>query len=150
MAQLRHLTGGFGRQWADLAVFEANQLPVVAGPGTEALLGMLRARRFDYLQRGVTEAFAELANFEGRDELMVEPHLALHYPLPVYFMTRPDKRPLLQRLQQGLQRARQDGSFRRLLDQHQGRDWVRAGIERRQVLELVSPWPELLAPSPER
>lgn len=143
VAQLRRLTGGFGRQWADMAVFEANQLPVIAGPGTEALLGMLRARRFDYLQRGVTEAFAELANFEGRDDLMVEPRLALHYPLPVYYMTRQDKRPLLQRLQRGLQMARQDGSFRRLLDQHQGRDWARATIDRRHVLELVSPWPEL-------
>ncbi|MGM9513711.1 substrate-binding periplasmic protein [Roseateles sp. DB2] len=148
--QLRSLTGGFGRQWADLAVFEANGLPVVAGPGTEALLGMLRARRFDYLQRGVSEAYAELASFGGDSDLMVEPHLALLYALPVYFMVRKDRRPLLQRLQRGLQLAQQDGSFRRLLDQHQGRDWARAAIERRQVLELKSPWPELTPPSLER
>ncbi|MBB2486006.1 hypothetical protein H5407_12315 [Mitsuaria sp. WAJ17] len=145
--QLRDLVGGFGRQWADLAVFEANGLPVVAGPGTEALLAMLRAQRFDYLQRGVSEAYAELASFGGSDELMVEPRLALHYAWPVYFMARRDRQPLLQRLQRGLQLAQQDGSFRRLLDQHQGRDWTRAAIERRRVLELKSPWPEMTPPA---
>lgn len=150
LEQLRSLTGGFGRQWADLAVFEANGLPVIAGPGTEALLGMLRARRFDYLQRGVSEAYAELASFGGEDDLMVEPHLALHYALPVYFMVRRDRQPLLQRLQRGLQLAQQDGSFRRLLDQHQGRDWARAAIGRRRVLELASPWPELAPPGTAR
>lgn len=149
LAQLGKLTGGFGRQWADLAVFEANGLPVVAGPGTEALLAMLRARRFDYLQRGVSEAYAELATFGGNDELMVEPHLALHYAWPVYFMARRDRQPLLQRLQRGLQLAQQDGSFRRLLDQHQGRDWTRAAIERRRVLVLKSPWPDMARPAPQ-
>lgn len=140
--QLRRLTGGFGRQWADLAVFEANGLPVVAGPGTEALLGMLRLKRFDYLHRGVSEAYAELATFDGQDDLMVEPHLALHYPWPVYFMVRRDRLPLLQRLQRGLQLVQQDGSFKRLLDQHQGRDWARAAMQRRRVLALKPPWLE--------
>ncbi|HLO96707.1 MAG TPA: hypothetical protein VK195_20560 [Burkholderiaceae bacterium] len=148
--QLRSLTGGFGRQWADFAVFEANGLPVAAGPGTEALLGMLRAKRFDYLQRGVSEAYAELAAFDTQEELMVEPHLALHYALPVHFMVHPAQRALLQRLQRGLQIAQQDGSFRRLLDQHQGRDWSRAAIGQRRVLELASPWPEKAASRQER
>lgn len=147
LEQLRRMTGGFGRQWADLAVFEANGLPVVTGPGTDALLGMLKAHRFDYLHRAVTEVYAELASHEGSEALMVEPHLALHYSLPVYFMARPDRQPLLRRLQLGLQRARQDGSWGRLIEQHLGRDWARAGIDRRRVLELASPWPALAVPS---
>jgi hypothetical protein len=123
-----------------------NRLPVVTGPATDALLGMLKARRFDYLHRGVTEIYAELADCEGSGALMVEPHLALHYPLPVHFMTRPDRQPLLQRLQRGLQRARQDGSWNRLIEQHMGRDWARARMNRRHVLELVPPWPAMAVP----
>ncbi len=147
--QLRQVTGGFGRQWADLLVFERNGLPVMTGPGNEALIAMLKARRFDYLHRSVTEAFAELAQFDAEGQLMVEPHLALHYDFPVYFMVRREQTALLQRLKLGLQKAQADGSFNRLFEQHFAPVLQRARLGQRRVIELDYPLPAGL-PRPER
>lgn len=149
LAQLRQFVGGFGRQWADLLVFERNGLPVVTGPGNEALIAMLKARRFDYLHRSVTEAFAELSQFDADAQLMIEPHLALHYDFPVYFMVRREQKALLQRLKLGLQKAQADGSFDRLFAQHFALVLQRARLAQRRVIELDYPLPAGL-PRPER
>lgn len=149
LAQLRRFTGGFGRQWADLLVFERNGLPVMTGPGNEALIAMLKARRFDYLHRGITEAFAELAQFDRDAQLMVEPHLALHYDFPVYFMVRRERTALLAQLRQGLQKAQADGSFQRLFEQHFAPVLQRAHLGQRRLIELDYPLPAGL-PRPER
>ena len=149
LAQLRQFTGGFGRQWADLLVFERNGLPVMTGPGNEALIAMLKARRFDYLHRGLTEAFAELDQFDTDRQLMVEPHLALHYDFPVYFMVRRERKALLERLGLGLQKAQADGSFQRLFEQHFAPALRRARLGQRRLIELDYPLPAGL-PRPER
>jgi hypothetical protein len=73
-----------------------------------------------YFSRGVTEAYKELDDTDLGEGLAVVPGIALVYPLDSYFFVSDSNPPLLQALQQGMQRVRQDGSFNRLLYGHFG------------------------------
>lgn len=141
LAELRALTGGFGRQWSDYAVFDRNQLPVVGANSSAALMAMLEAGRFDYFHRGLHEAWAELAQRSPLSPLTIEPHLALHYPLPVYLTLDTSARELRDRLQRGLQRAMADGSFRALFLRHYEQLIRRTQLTQRTLIELAPALP---------
>ena len=148
LADLRQLQGGFGSQWGDFSLFARNRLPVVGAANPDNLLAMLGKRRFDYFHRGLHEAWHELeANPKARGELMVEPHLALVYHLPVYFtFNRTDSR-LKRRFEQGLALIQADGSLRALFLRHFGQLARQARLEQRTLIHLDYPNPpDLPAP----
>ncbi|MCV2363433.1 transporter substrate-binding domain-containing protein [Paucibacter sp. DJ1R-11] len=146
LADLRQLTGGFGRQWADFGMFERNGLPVVGVAQGSALLPMLQSGRFHYFHRGLHEAWAELEANPEIKQLMVEPRIALHYPFPVYYMFRADKLALRQRFEKGLERIQADGSFDQLFLQHFQTIARRARLDSRTVIEIEQPLPQGLPP----
>lgn len=150
LAGLRQLTGGFGRQWADFALFERNQLPVVGVAQGQSLLAMLQSGRFQYFHRGLHEAWAELEANPQLDQLMVEPHLALHYRFPVYYLFRKDRAALRQRMERGLALIQADGSFAALFRQHFQAIARRAQLGNRTILEIDAPLPPGLPPEDSR
>ncbi|BBP86071.1 hypothetical protein PHLH8_57130 [Pseudomonas sp. Pc102] len=139
---LRRMTGGFGSQWSDFPLFARNHLPVLgmANPGN--LLPMLEQRRFDYFHRGLSEAWAEVdANRLALPDLVVEQHLALKYPMPVYFTFAHDNRVLERRFAEGFEMIRADGTFQALFLRHHGHLIDKAGMAGRRVIELDSDLP---------
>ncbi|EQM70093.1 transporter substrate-binding domain-containing protein [Pseudomonas tohonis] len=139
---LRRLTGGFGSQWSDFPLFARNQLPVLgmANPGN--LLPMLEQRRFDYFHRGLSEAWAEVeANRAALPDLTVEQHLALKYPMPVYFTFAKGNQLLVKRFTEGFEQIRADGSFQALFLRHHGYLIDKAKMPGRLVIELESDLP---------
>lgn len=151
LADLRQLQGGFGSQWGDFSLFARNRLPVVGAANPDNLLAMLGKRRFDYFHRGLHEAWRELEeNPQAKAELMVEPHLALIYDLPVYFtFNRTDAR-LKRRFEQGLALIQADGSLRALFLRHFGQLARQAQLEQRTLIHLDYPNPPgLPAPNTE-
>lgn len=113
LAQLRELQAGQGAQWPDTQVLEQNQLPVMAVANSNLLFEMLANKRFDYFPRGLYEVWNEQAKF-ARLGLVVERHLLLHYPAPIYFFVSKQNKPLAARIKLGLERAQADGSFEQL------------------------------------
>jgi len=149
LADLRQLQGGFGSQWGDFSLFARNRLPVVGSANPDNLLAMLGKRRFDYFHRGLHEAWQELeANPQARDELMVEPHLALIYNLPVYFTFNHTDSRLKHRFEQGLAQVQADGSLRALFLRHFGQLAKQAQLEQRILIPLDYPNPPGL-PAPD-
>lgn len=137
---LRQLRGGFGSQWGDFALFARNRLPVVGVVNPENLLPMLNKHRFDYYHRGLHEAWKELAaHAQEYPQLMVEPHLALVYNLPVYFTFNRDDQALKQRFVDGLAQIRADGSFRALFLSHFGQLAQQAQLAKRTLIHLEHP-----------
>ncbi|TIH10163.1 ABC transporter substrate-binding protein [Pseudomonas leptonychotis] len=137
---LRQLLGGFGSQWGDFALFARNRLPVIGVVNPDNLLPMLNKRRFAYYHRGLHEAWKELAaHAEQYPQLMVEPHLALVYDLPVFFTFNRDNPQLLQRFAEGLALIRADGSFRALFQRHFGQLAERAQLQQRTMIPLDYP-----------
>jgi hypothetical protein len=147
LEQLRQMTGGFGSQWGDFVIFARNRLPVVGMANPSNLLAMLHKRRLDYFHRGLHEAWADLqAHGAMFPELMVEPHLALVYDLPVYFTFNRSNQPLRQRFEEGLAQIRADGSLRALFLRHYGQIAEQAQLQNRTLIPLSHPKPAGLAP----
>ncbi|MEO4047654.1 transporter substrate-binding domain-containing protein [Pseudomonas sp. CAU 1711] len=130
---LRALRGGFGNQWSDFPLFALNRLPVIGSAYPENLLAMLEQRRFDYYHRGLNEAWNEARE---HPQLMVEPHLALSYRQPVYFIFRRDNHALKERFEEGLREVLADGSFQELFRRHFGELIERSRLDQRRVLQL--------------
>jgi hypothetical protein len=94
------------RDWPDTKILQANGINVITTPASEGLFKMLEAKHFDYLPRDPLEIWDEQAN--NADELVVEPHLALHYYQDSFFMVNRKNTQLaqvIQHLVEVLQRA---------------------------------------------
>lgn len=138
LADLRRLTAGAGEGWPSTGVLRANGLPVTTSVGFEQLFAMLKAGRFDYMPRGVYEAWFEQQQHGG---LAIEQTLFLHYRVPFYFFTSRENPALADRIERGLRTALADGSFDRLFRSipsfKRSLDEIQAG--KRRVLELQLP-----------
>ncbi len=140
LAQLRSLKAGAGVNWPSTEVLRLNQLPVVTSIAYEYLFPMLRANRFDYMPRGVYEAFNE-QQVRTADKLTVEQTIFLHYHVPFYFFVSHENAALGQRVERGLQLAIKDGSFDKLFNSIPAFRQAQAEIDarKRRVFELKTP-----------
>ncbi|MES2902052.1 MAG: hypothetical protein V4723_20160 [Pseudomonadota bacterium] len=113
LAQLRKLKAGAGVNWPSTAVLKHNEIPVVTSIAYAYLFPMLRARRFDYMPRGVYEVWHE-QQVNRSEKLAIEETIFLHYPVPFYFFVSRENKALGQRIERGLSIALKDGSFDKL------------------------------------
>jgi len=108
---LKSITIGQGKTWADTKILESNGLNVVKANKYESLFLMVDGGRFDAFSRGVHEPFGELANHPNLKDLTVEKHLMLVYRMPFYLFVSKDNKTLAKDLEAGLNAAIADGSF---------------------------------------
>ena len=138
LADLRQFSAGAGETWPSTGVLRANGLPVVTSIGYEQLFAMLGAGRFDYMPRGVYEAWYEQSQ---HGDLAIEEGLFLHYSVPFYFFTSRKNPALADRIERGLRAAMADGSFDRLFHSipsfRRSLDEIHAS--KRRVIELRLP-----------
>lgn len=131
---------GFGSQWADLEILEANGLKVVGATQYEALFAMLNARRFDYFPRGLNEAWNEMDRFSSKySGLRVVPNIALYYPYPVYFFVSPNNLVLAKRIEKGMDQLESSGMFQHLFMSYHQDLITQAGLHKRRILHLSNP-----------
>lgn len=108
---LKSITIGQGKTWADTKILESNGLNVVKANKYESLFLMVDGGRFDAFSRGVHEPFGELANHPNLKDLTVEKHLMLVYRMPFYLFVSKNNKTLAKDLEAGLNAAIADGSF---------------------------------------
>jgi len=110
---------GLNSQWADYPIMKNNGYEVLASIGYESLFEMLAAGRFDAFPRGLNEVGSEMREQLPRyPALTLEKTKAIYFPFPVYFWVSKENTPLARRVQQGLQLAERDGSFKALFLRH--------------------------------
>ncbi|ENO3943220.1 hypothetical protein ACET9B_17525 [Aeromonas veronii] len=130
------LSIGQHRSWPDTQLLRANGLKVTVGNLYEALFNMLRKKRFDCFLRSVIEVEDELRQ---HTDLAIEPRLVFRYPLALLFFVSPKYPELAQRIELGLQRARQSGAFDRVFEEGFGSTIRRLKLDERVRLELHNP-----------
>lgn len=131
---------GFGTQWADLAILKENGLSVTPVVKYDGLFKMLEKQRFDYIPRGINEAWQELITFaDDCPNLAIAPSIALYYPYPVYFFVNKHNTALANRIERGLNIALRDGSFRKLFLRYHQDDILRADLRHRKIFKLSNP-----------
>lgn len=138
LGELARFRAGQGYDWAETAVLRSNGLPVVTGNNTDSLPAMLAAGRFDYYPRPLGQAWTE-AQRHGQLGLVVEPHLALHFPSAVYFFVTKTSTALATALEQGLRKAIDNGTFERLFLSQHGPYLQRTALAQRRVIKLDNP-----------
>jgi len=135
----RNIRIGQGSHWPDTPILEANGVHVVTHTRYEILFGMLRNERFECFARGISEVLFDLEHNQAED-LAIEPNILLAYPMPSYLFVAPNDQEAAHRLQLGLERAIQDGSFAVYLKRWFGRAVTELGLERRKVIVMDNPF----------
>src|SRR5690606_36846552 len=107
---LKKLSIGQGRTWADGRILEANGFNVIKANKYPSLFYMVEGGRFDGFQRGVNEPFSEL---EARPELelAVVKKLMVYYHMSFYLFVSPENKTLAKVLENGFDRAIANGEF---------------------------------------
>ncbi len=138
LSDLRLFSAGQEHDWPDTPILRSNVLTVVTSSSYDALFGMLKAKRFDYFPRGVTEVWHEL---DSRPDsgLVADEEVVLHYPAAMYFFVSPRQPRLAEDLRAGLEKAVADGSFDKLFQRYQQGAIQRANLKKRRVIELANP-----------
>ncbi len=137
LTELNTLLAGQGLNWPDTEILRANNIPTVDAL-TRSLHAMLERRRFDYFPRAITEISVELAQYPS---LTLERHLMLVYTAPLYFFVNKKNSALANRLQIGLMRAINKGTFDQLFYRLKAppRLMAQLNIENRIIFKLENP-----------
>lgn len=140
LADLQKLKIGSGTHWSDTDIYRFNGLPLVTAYAYKPMFRMLKVKRFDYMARSIQEVNYELEHY-GKSGLTIEKNLAIHYPQPIYFFVNNNNRALAERIQRGLEIARDDGSLDALFfDIPNFRQaWEQLQQFNRKVIELKVP-----------
>lgn len=135
---LRQFSAGQGHDWPDSEILRSHGLPVKLSSSYGSLFRMLQAQRFDYFPRSVIEIWDELEHPRAK-QLVVDPHVLLHYPTAMYFFFSRKRPELAETVRIGMEKAIADGSFERLFQQYFAANLQRAQLDQRQLIELHNP-----------
>ncbi|HYD98665.1 MAG TPA: hypothetical protein VEH84_04735 [Alphaproteobacteria bacterium] len=129
--------GGFGVEWYDTKVWQANELPVLEQPGDwRVLYRMVAGGTVDYFSRAVTEIQGEAAL---HPELAIERHLLFHYERDQRFFLSRRHADLAPVLAEGLARLSADGTVDALIAKHYGERLSPLALDKRVLLRLRRP-----------
>lgn len=103
-----------GRNWPDTDVLQRNGFTVKTAGEYQTLFTMLEKGECDCFLRGAQEILPEYERYKDRFD--IEQHLLFRYPQPGYFYLNHNSRALAMRIELGLWRALDDGSFDALFD----------------------------------
>ena len=138
---------GYGSDWLDLDIMRKVGFRVVTSATYTGLFNMLRAGRFDFLSRGLSEVWGEVDNPAlMSSDLAIVPGIALYQPLDDYFHLGNASTEWAEVLQQGLATVLRDGRYATLFQQHFGAAFRRAGMAQRRVLLVTGYGVELGTP----
>lgn len=140
LEDLRKVSLGQGRFWADTQVLEANKLNVVKVLKYEGLFHMLDGGRFDAYPRGVHEPWAEMQRYPDL-ALDVEKNLLISYTNPFYFFVSKNNPELAKNIERGLRIAIEDGSFNEyFMNDPTVKDVItKANLKNRTLIRLENP-----------
>lgn len=112
LADLKQLTLCQGAHWPDTDILLASGLFVQPGAVYENMFRQVMGRRCDAFPRGIHEAFSEVQARQDRyPGLELYTDTIIYYPFPMYLFVNKNNEALALRLEQGLEKALDDGSF---------------------------------------
>ena len=140
ISDLKALTIGQGRTWADGRILEANGFKVIKTNKYPSLFYMVEGGRFDGFPRGVHEPFGELEARPTMD-LTVEKKLMVYYQMPFYLFVSPNNQALAKDLETGFERAIANGEFDKVFYGDKSIQDVlqKANMKQRTLFKLENP-----------
>jgi len=121
LEELKALRSGARANWSNYRVLQHHGFTLVPFDDYEGQFRMLVNGRFDYITRGVHEAFVEIKQYGARyPKMAIERDLLLYMPLPQYFFVSPSQPRLARRIEAGMKTMLRDGSFHEIFQRHHG------------------------------
>ncbi|MCE2573650.1 hypothetical protein [Motilimonas eburnea] len=132
------VVGGFGANWFDIEVWQANDLAYVVRDGEwRALYGMLSTTGgINYFSRGINEIIAEQRQYPY---LAIEPHLLLVYQRDFVFYLNKQTAHLKPILESALQKAKASGLMEQIITEYWGEHFRQLNLQNRLTLKLITP-----------
>ncbi|MCF2949594.1 hypothetical protein L0668_15845 [Paraglaciecola aquimarina] len=140
LQDLQNFVAGQGIGWPDVDVLNQNNLPVQEAGSIKTLIDMLVHERFDYFPRGSLQIITEL-NTYGDKPVQIEKHLVLRYPSLTAFYVNKQNEGLAERLEYGLNKTIDDGSFDQFFFSHPSSIEAVANLDlkNKTVLQICNP-----------
>ena len=126
-----------GIGWLDTDILKRNHFNVHAVARTQQMLKMIERNRAEYFFRGINEIRWELSQ---NPNVSLEPCFALQYSLPRFFITKKRDIKIAKRIELGLKRAFEDGSFIKLWRKYYIASIQMVNMKERQIFELENPY----------
>jgi len=139
LQQLQQYKVGVGAGWVDAKILKHHGLHIVEGSNITSLFRMTQAGRADLFCPSPSEYFHEL-RAEKTAELQLDNKLALYYPLPKFLFAHKSNKPVLDRIQRGIEIAYKDGAYMQLWNETQGQAITRADLGKRNLIKLENPF----------
>lgn len=143
--QFLKYTAGQGHDWPDTKILKSNGVRLETSPNYKGLFKMLIEERFDYFPRSVYEIWDEYKSYKSQD-IVIDEHLLLLYPSPSYFFVSKKNIRLAKRLEIGLKKAIDDGSFNKLFNSFSKEKNVFKILKNKKIFKLKNPYMSPLTP----
>ncbi len=133
---------GIGIGWNDKIVLEHAGLTVYEEPEYKMLFKDVSAGVIDVFSRGINEVIGEYDLYSKQyDNLIIEDHLLLYYPLPRYywFSKTPHGDQLKERLEEGFKRIVANGKLEEIFDRYFKEDLNKLNLKDRVLIKLENP-----------
>jgi ABC-type amino acid transport substrate-binding protein len=140
---LRKFSFGLGLGWIDVDILKSNDFNVVTGSSYDGLFEMLANKRFDIFLRATVEVLDELEERKQKlPELMIEQHLIMYYPLPMYFWFPKNEqgKRLAARAEEGMRKMIEDGSYDKIFEKYQRHKVDALDLKNRRILKIDNPY----------
>ncbi|GAC22041.1 hypothetical protein [Paraglaciecola arctica] len=130
-----------GIGWLDTDILKHNGLNVYAIANYKSIFEMLSLDRVDLFFRGINEIKAEYEiERVTYPNLVIEPCIALYYPLPRFFVTDKQNINNANRIEKGLKIAFEDGSFIMLWEEYFRDSIELVNLQSRTLIKLDNPY----------
>ncbi|WP_143870402.1 transporter substrate-binding domain-containing protein [Catenovulum sediminis] len=139
-AQLQALYSGIPAGWADAKLFRANNFNVNETGTFDDILLRLKRKQFDYFALGANEIESVYEQrVTAKENLIIEPTLALYYPFPVVFYVNPNRAELAQQLRASLHQLVQNETLNKIFARYFAQIQERLNLTERKFIHLENP-----------
>ena len=139
LTDMRKLVPIQGEEWPDTKILQANGFNVFTVPEFREAYDMIKQGKGDFFPRSVMEVDAELEVEGRRNNLYLEPSMALYYPTAMYYFVSSSNKTLANLIETGLDRAIEDGSFDALFESTYAPILASLGVNERKIFTLENP-----------
>jgi len=141
LQSLKQLRIAQGLNWADVEIYQHNDIQPKQSSSFEALFEMLAAKRYECLPLGADEVMYTWHDQKTKFPfLAIEPNILIYYDYPIYFHISKKFPALAERMELGLKKLQRSGEFERLFQQHHKENIAQLQLNQRKIFCLVSPY----------